>query len=146
MNKSYSMENLGMDYLVGKKIKSADINSDNDLVVLKTEDETIYLTWNGDCCAHCFIANMSGSENLNDATILEVTSAEWVSTDDGDYSVVDTMGTNMKTSKGHVSFETRVEHNGYYGGGITVNTEAPVGQYSCERKLDPKDLKPLLDF
>lgn len=141
------MENLGLEYLVGKKIKSADTNDSNDLVVLKTDSETIYLTWNGDCCAHCFLANMSGSENLINAEILEVTDAEWADISrKEDYEVIESMGTNMKTSKGHVSFETRVVHNGYYGGWITVNTKAPVDEYSCERGDDLTKLKPLVDF
>lgn len=145
--KAYSAKDLKMSYLIGKTIVSAEINSDRDIVLLKTDTENIWLTWYGDCCAKCFIENCSGSENIIHASIESAENLEWkaLKNNEDEYDVVEKMGTAIKTSKGLVRFETRLEHNGYYSGTIEVSNIAPVNEYSCYLEA-PKDLKPLVDF
>lgn len=108
------MRSESMQQLVNTIIKSTKVNPENDKILLETDQGNFFLSWVGDCCSHCFIANISGSENLVDAKILEVEHSEWkdVSRND-DYEVLESMGTKIKTSKGYVTIETRLSHNGY---------------------------------
>jgi hypothetical protein len=150
MSKTYSMEDLGIDTLIGRKVLSAKINSDNDLMVLDTDQGKLYLTWEGSCCAHCYLYHITGSEYLVGATITEVTNANWSDLPRGedDYGVTESMGTNIRTDKGWVTFESRVEHNGYYGGEIRVSDDEPMDQYGWPRydKGYLPVLKTLKDF
>lgn len=149
--KKYGMENLGIKALLGRKVLAASINDEKDLVVLDTDKGRLFLSWVGDCCAKCYIANFSGMDALVGGTILEAEHAEWKDFKrDEDYGdVIESMGTNIKTDKGHVSFESRLSHNGYYGGWIEVSDEEPVNQYSSPRFDTPEEwpeLKALADF
>lgn len=79
--------------------------------------------WEGDCCASCYLAHVSGSADLIGATILSAENSEWVDTPDSnvdDYDQKESMGTVIKTDKGTVTFESRLEHNGFYSGRINV--------------------------
>ncbi len=129
------MKDLGISSLVGRTVLKASINDDKDLVVLETDKGKLYLTWEGDCCAKCFLANASGIDSLEGATILEAENAEWkkLKDDEDNFEVVESMGTKLKTTKGHVTLESRVEHNGYYGGEIHVSDDEPMDQYSSPR-------------
>lgn len=138
------MEYLDTNDLVGLEVKNALVNPSNDVVLLETDKGNFYLSWYGDCCANCFLANFNGIDSLIGSTILEVNHSEWTNlSNDDDYEVVDSMGTNIKTTKGYVSFETRVSHNGYYGGSINI-TKDSVNEYGKEVK--PSELKQLTDF
>lgn len=150
MGKAYGMEELGIQALVGRKVLSAEINNENDLLVLDTDKGKLYLTWEGDCCAHCYLYHITGSEYLIGATINEVTSSNWKDISIADeYEVMESMGTNIRTDKGWVTFESRVEHNGFYGGQIQVSDDKPMNQYGSPRygteHKQPK-LKTLKDF
>jgi hypothetical protein len=142
------MKRLKIDSLVGKTVVSVLINKDNDLVVMDTDSGKLYLTWVGDCCAQCFLANVSGAEFLVGSTILSAEHSEWKTLETSDkYGVMESMGTKIKTSKGYVNFESRVSHNGYYGGWIQICDTSPLDQYG--RNIDPKwyaELSPLKDF
>lgn len=142
---TYNAENEKMNSLVGLIVQSAKIDPDKGFVLLETSDGPRYLAWVGDCCAHCYLAAVSGMGNLIGETILEIENAEWVSNNNKEMEVVEKMGTKIKTSKGYVTFESRVEHNGYYGGEITVSKKAPIDQYSCYCN-SPIDLVELKDF
>ncbi len=148
MNKSYNMKDLGIEALIGRKVLSASINAKNDLVVLDTDKGNLYLTWEGDCCAKCFLANINGSENLIDAKILKVENKEWDATQVDEFEVIESMGTTIKTDKGFVDLETRLEHNGYYGGEILVSDDEPMDTYHSPRYENNKlpKLKKLKDF
>jgi len=141
---SYS-ERKSMNFLIGKVILSAQINDNNDIVVLKTSNDTIYLAWNGDCCAQCYLAHFSGLENLIGHEIVSIEDTEWMNLENGTYGdVLEAMGTTIKTNKGVVTFETRVSHNGYYGGWIAVSTTNPLDQYGSFKGAD--GLRDLKDF
>lgn len=139
---SYSMTNLDIDSLVGRKILHAKINDQRDLVILDTDKGPLFLSWVGDCCAHCYLENISGSENLKDATILSAENAEWkdVTKNEEDYEVIESMGTNIKTTKGYITFESRVSHNGFYGGRIEVSDIEPINAYSSPRFENEKEI------
>lgn len=141
------MKNLEMSDLVGKKVLSATVNSEKDYVKLETDNGAYYLTWNGDCCSRCYIASASGTDALIDATILEVRDDEWKTIKDSDLEVINSMGTTIKTDRGYVTLETRLEHNGYYSGRIDVSKEGPVDQYNdLDEDRDEYGMKPLKDF
>jgi hypothetical protein len=148
MEKSYSMKNIGIGSLVGSKVLSAKINEDHDLVILETQGKSFYLTWTGDCCAHCYLNHVTGVENLVGAEILSVESMDWNTLPTKDeYEVVESMGTKLKTTKGYVDFESRVEHNGYYGGEINVSDDEPMDQYSSPRNdWKQEKMSSLTDF
>lgn len=148
-SKRYAMKDLGLEALVGRKVTSAAINAEKDFVVLETTTGKLYLTWTGDCCARCFLANVAGADALVDATIKSAENAEWKTLKDDEAAddVVETMGTTIKTDKGTVTFESRLEHNGYYGGEIQVSDDEPMDQYSSPRESWQNEaLKPLADF
>jgi hypothetical protein len=133
------MKDLGMQALIGREVISAKIHEDKDFVILETTKGALYLSWEGDCCASCYIAAISGSENLIGSSIQSVEDSEWKDIKNEGHDVIESMGTKIKTALGYVTFETRVAHNGYYGGQILV-TEEPLGG------LNPTQLKELEDF
>lgn len=147
MNRNYNAKKIDINSLVGRKILNAFINSDKDAVVLKTDEGDFFLKWEGDCCAQCYIAHINGSDLLIGATILEAENTEWsdLKKDKDNYEVLETMGTKFKTTKGYVDIETRVSHNGFYGGMINVSKEGYIDAYSCF--IEVNDVKePLKDF
>lgn len=112
---------MDMGNLIGKKVTKAFIDDKKTSVILQLEEEIIQLTWQGDCCAICFLAHVNGIENLINSKIVYIQNTEWKPIIYEDCDVVEQMGTNIKTDKGFVDFESRLEHNGYYGGGIEIN-------------------------
>ncbi len=150
MSKMYRMKDLGIEALVGRYVKSAKINGEKDLVVLDTDKGILYLTWEGSCCSRCYLENVSGVEYLVESTILSAENSTWdLISGERCYEVAESMGTNIKTSKGWVNFETRLEHNGYYSGEIKVSDDEPMDQYSSPRYEDKSkfpELKDLNDF
>jgi hypothetical protein len=149
MEKRYRMKDLGIETLIGREVLSAGINEDKDMVVLETDKGPLFLTWEGDCCSRCFLANVSGVDALVGAKILEAENAEWNKVnDDDDYEVIESMGTKLKTTKGYVTLESRLEHNGYYSGSILVSDDEPMNQYHSPRYDNGPlpEMKPLADF
>lgn len=147
MKRTYDAKDIGVESLVGRTILSAFINDSKDAVLLKTDDGDYYLRWEGDCRANCFIAHINGAEFLIGSTILSAENSEWsdLNRNEDDYEVLETMGTKFKTSKGYVDIETRVSHDGYYGGMINISKEGYIDSYHCF--IEVKDVtKPLKDF
>lgn len=133
--------------LVGRTVIGAQINKQHDVVILTTNLGKLFLTWTGDCCAKCYIAHLSGAKNLIGQTILEAKDTEWKTIQNEDYEVVETMGTSLKSNKGYITFETRLEHNGFYAGYINISDKGPIGQYdSILESEDVGDLVDLKDF
>jgi hypothetical protein len=136
------MGQLVLSDLVGRKINSVQIDDEKRFLVLDTDKGPLYMTWSGDCCAHCYIAHFNGTEALINAEILSAEDSEWKAQSDASYEVIESMGTKLKTTKGYVDIETRLEHNGYYSGIIEIYDDANdygVRFYSKKKKL--KDLK-----
>jgi len=135
---------LDINALVGRKILSAEINQEKDLVVLDTDHGKLYLTWVGDCCTNCYLAHFSGADALVGSIVNSVEDTKWDPKEESG-GVTETMGTTIVTSKGYVTFESRAEHNGYYGGWINVSSTGPVDQY---RRVSQAivQTKPLEDF
>lgn len=153
-DKMYKMRSLDIDALVGRTILEASINSTKDFVYLKTDKGSLYLTWVGDCCANCYIEHIDGADRLVGSVIASAENTEWIVAKIGEMGdTMESMGTKFKTNKGYVTVETRVEHNGYYGGMILISEEEPMDQYHCPMYLDMDHLeehlskmKPLHDF
>lgn len=147
----YDGIDLKLEELIGKEIVSAFINKQKDIVLLITKQGPLYLSWTGDCCSKCFLANISGSDILIGSIILEVKNIEWTLTPESaeEDSVVETMGTILITNKGHITLESRLEHNGYYGGQIKVSNKAPIDQYNSylsEDEFSENDFERLKDY
>lgn len=136
---------LKKENLIGVKVNNVYINDDNTIVKLDTDKGDVFLSWWGDCCSLCYLAHISGSEVLKDATILDVQHSEWEDIGGDGYYVMEKMGSTIKTIKGWVTLETRLEHNGYYGGTIEISTKFPVSQYGSSLKSKIK-YKLLKDF
>ncbi len=138
---------MEINSLVGQTVLSAQINETKDIVILDTDRGRMYLTWVGDCCAQCFLANFSGSANLVGSTILHVEHSEWKTIqEDSSCDVIESMGTKMKTSKGYVDFESRVSHNGYYGGWIEISDNDPLDQYGKSFYITKEIFSTLQDY
>ncbi len=106
--------------LIGKHIIDARYADGN--IYLNMEDgKTVALEPYGDCCAHCYIENVSGSEALQDATVESIQDLDVPLSDDDvndDSTVTNAWGHRVLTSKGICNIEMRVVHNGYYGGSL----------------------------
>lgn len=143
-----------LNLLIGRKIISAKINQEKDVIVLYTDKGDLFLSWVGSCCSKCFIAHISGSDELIGSVINEIIHSEWKNISNGgldedhDYlePVINSMGTTIKTDKGWVSIETRHSSNGYYSGWINISTQYPLDQYDNELTLIDEDMEPLKDF
>lgn len=130
-----------IEELVGRKITKAEINSGHNDVRLETEKGALFLSWNGDCCSKCYLYHIEGSENLKDAEILEaedMTFSEKTEPDEEHWydNVIESMGTRFKTTKGYVTFESRLEHNGFYGGRVSLTYGHAIDQYTGIRNAE----------
>lgn len=106
------------------------------------------MTFVGDCCAHCFMAHVSGYQRY--FTILDAQSSEWIETssesDRESCNVKAQMGLKIKTNKGYFDIDIRVEHNGYYGRKVELSTNYPLDQYSVPWDFENEKFKELQDF
>lgn len=147
MERDYNCKTEELESLTGKKVISAEIDTDLDIIRLKTTEGDFFLNFTGDCCAHCFVAQVNGIENLIDATITKVETTQWETISEEEYGdVVEEMGATIRTNKGVTTFETRVNHNGYYGGSVNVSKDYPVDNYHCGIEVKDCNFKPLKDF
>ena len=144
-------DDLGMKSLIGVHVKNALINEKHDYVYLDTDQGPFHLTWEGDCCSECFLAHIAGVDALIGHIITDVEEMSWIGRtekQEDNFAVKETMGTKITTDKGYVTFESRLEHNGYYGGRIMVSRELALNQYHDNRYESGVVLvmKLLLDF
>lgn len=145
---------FNLDLLIGRKVISAKINQEKDVIVLETDKGSLFLSWVGSCCSKCFIEHVSGSDELVGSVISEVKHDEWKNVSNGEFDedheylepVINSMGTTIKTDKGWVSIETRHSSNGYYSGWINISTQYPLDQYDEELTLIDEDMESLKDF
>lgn len=146
MRRDYNAKDLGIQALIGRKVLAAFINDEKDAIKLETDKGDLFLRWEGDCCAHCYIAHINGSEFLIGHTILSAENTEWkdLTRNENEYDVLESMGTKIKTDKGYVDIETRVNHNGYYGGRVNVSDVGYIDAYSYIEVADVN--KPLGDL
>lgn len=143
------MEQFNLDKLVGLKIISAEINKGNDFIKLHTNEGLLFMNFTGECCAVCFIAHINGSEFLKGSAILSVEQTEWktIKNDEEESITIETMGATIKTSKGTVSIETRVEHNGFYSGNVNISKDYATDLYRPTIEEDELgEFRPLEDF
>lgn len=152
-DKMYNMKDEGINTLVGRKIHSAKIDDEKQLVAISTDKGMLYLSWVGECCAVCYLAHVSGIDSLIGSTIISAENSEWKREVGGGYEVIESMGTNIKTDKGYVTFETRLDHSGYYSGSLLVSSHKFIGQYRFPyfRDIDSMNntiskMKQLVDF
>jgi len=119
------MNYVNIEDLKNYQFNRAKISNDKTCIVLETnKDSAVVMSWHGDCCSSCFIESIQGADNLLNSTIISANHKEWTETsfeifDDYDRKV-ESMGTTIKTTKGYVDINTRLEHNGYYSGYIEI--------------------------
>lgn len=111
--------------LIGRRVVEA--RRDGDGITLLFEDGlAMNLDPEGDCCAHAFIQHVSLASALVGGTIHSVETIHSPSVDAPDLGVTDAWGHRIRTDKGTCSIEMRCEHNGYYGGQLTMRWRADV--------------------
>lgn len=138
---------LGIKYLVGKKIVYSMINPDHDIILLFTDHGLLYLSWVGEGSAECFIQHVAFSETLCDANILNIKQLAWRSLEKDGYSTIESMGTAIITDKGICAIETRLIHNGYYAGYIRVSQTYPSSMHGGAIEItNIGEFKHLSDF
>lgn len=106
--------------LVGKKIQTAYWTGGS--IRLTTLEGDLGLEPYGECCADCFITDIDGANALFDATVLKIEDLETYQAFSNSYDVIETWGHRIHTDKGICTIGMRVEHNGYYGGSLYVET------------------------
>lgn len=138
---------MNINSLIGRTVTEAKINQEKDLVVLQTNKGPLFLTWVGDCCAVCHLEHVSNSEALINSEITSAENTEWkdVKAPDEYGYVTEGMGTTIKTTKGTITFESRVSHNGYYSGKISVSDRHYLSQWDIKTVV-PSEMKLLKDF
>lgn len=121
--------------LVGAKMIAARWDGENLYFV--TDRGTFKGRPEGDCCAHCYVQHVSGTDALAEGAIVNATELIGGTSTQAEYGdVSDTWGHRIRTSKGICSIEMRVDHNGYYGGALEFGR--------CDSA--PVAAKPLDDF
>lgn len=123
--------------LIGLKVDSLLINSDETLLVLKTDkgEKKLYVT--ADCCSSSWIENISGVDNLVGHTILSIEETNIGELEKDEYEYIKSYSVLMKTNKGNFEIEYRNSSNGYYGGDIELENKdgEPPYRYSGDDNL-----------
>jgi hypothetical protein len=126
---------MGLEKMIGAEIRG--VAYKGDVLYISTNCGVFVCTPEGDCCASCYIQHISGTDALAvGAVIASVEDITLPDVPDQDsYSVSDVWGHRIKTDKGYCSIEMRVDHNGYYGGWLSVSEEE-VGTEIPDATLD----------
>jgi hypothetical protein len=115
-----------MDDLIGKKI--INVYSDSDRIYLKfeTDNGNFYYECHGDCCASPYINSMQGLSDIIDQVVTEVLveGADEIKNGSSDYT--DVTFYTIKSLKGRLHIDFRVNHNGYYGGSLSKLDAPPT--------------------
>ena len=109
--------------LVGKEI--VEVRDHQGELLVATTEGSYLLVPEGDCCAHCYIEHIAGSDALAPGAVINEIRDVGSSTESEDYSesysVSESWGHLFVTTKGYCTIEMRVDHNGYYGGSLEVS-------------------------
>jgi len=130
-----------MEQLIGKTIKEVQLDENDFLLKLITEDnENILIRTEGDCCNRVWFVHISGIESLIGAKINEVVEKKWELVSDekeikGNDEYEEVCFWTIKTDKGYFDFEVRNNHNGYYGGFVSVLTQDHYLKYYKDLKF-----------
>ncbi len=118
---------MNFEKMIGTEIRG--VAYKGDTLYISTNCGVFVCTPEGDCCASCYIQHISGTEALAvGAVIASVEDIELPDVPDDERSdeVSHVWGHKIRTDKGWCSIEMRVDHNGYYGGWLSVS-EQDVG-------------------
>lgn len=122
--------------LIGINIVAAKQKHGDLFFVLDTGEVISFVPY-GDCCASCYVQHVSGADALKNATLNRVDDLELPEVPPEEANdVSDVWGHSLITSRGYCTIEMRVDHNGYYGGELTISRDAVL----------PKDAVDLDDF
>ena len=92
------------------------INNDAGFTI-EFEDGSEHFYVEGDCCSHSWIEHFSVPNDLEGATILEVTELHLGAEDNVDgHEYLQSYETCFRTNRGDITLEYRNSSNGYYGG------------------------------
>lgn len=109
--------------IVGWKLDEGTRFSRKLTVRVSPHDDNLTITQNfhyeteGDCCAECWFESIEGEPG---GVVVEVEEKGW-QLHAGSYdecNVTETGFWTIKTTRGYIDVETRLSHNGYYGGWI----------------------------
>lgn len=128
--------------LIGSKIDAAFINDDKFSIILVSEDKKFLITHDQQCCESISFENISGTDNLLNATINNIHIKEWnyngVRSGVDDY--IGSFGITITTDKGYVDFEVRETGSGNY------NSDLMVELLDHKYDIVANKFSPLFDF
>jgi hypothetical protein len=112
---------MPLEMLVGARVLVAMMRDGS--LYFATERGIYRASPEGDCCANCYVQHVSGTDALAPGAIIAAVEdivlppvAEEERTDEVSF----VWGHRITTDKGICSIEMRVDHNGYYGGNLSV--------------------------
>ncbi len=132
-----------MNELVGKTIRSVQVNADQSMLRFVCDDGPVTFEVTGDCCSYSWFADVVGYQALAGHTVREVESVpleEGKPAPDGvpssaaltaegrthqDYDAV--YGYVVTTDAGRCTVAFRNSSNGYYGGELGATASEPAG-------------------
>lgn len=107
-----------MENLTGKKVLQI-LKDDTDTYLLfKTDQGDLCFETYGDCCARPYICSIEGSEDILNEVVTEVLQQSIDSLEHEGGYVTDIIFYTIKSTRGRLNIDFRVEHNGYYGGDL----------------------------
>ena len=133
-----------MNELIGQTIKSIEVNDDESILAFRLSDgEVIAYITEGDCCSETWFADIVGVSALIGGTVKSVDTVDLDT-----YNVNDgrtrqekdeAYGVKLTTDRGYASIVYRNSSNGYYGGDVSLYTNAlPNGMVSITSDWEAK--------
>ena len=107
--------------MIGKRITAWAVKGDT--VEATLDDRCVTLEGEGECCASCWIEHADGIDPIG-ATISEITVGGWKVLSDEDMEVSEQGFYVIRTDKGDITLDLRLNHNGYYGGELVCTLRA----------------------
>ena len=109
------------DIFIGRHIKDFWISDNRTEMKFYTDDGTVVIECEPDCCSEAWIEHIDFPECLRDAMVVEVEEIKWHMLEEGmlGYSgrqLVDQIYfLKIRTTKGYATIDYRNSSNGYYG-------------------------------
>jgi len=110
----------GLEKLIGKTITDVEIPDETTLIFQTTDGPVKYYS-SGDCCAQCFfdeleVPDFGKSGGLCSAADL----GSWEEWPEGTDDTNEQCFGKVDTTAGTITFTLRLNHNGYYGGEMSL--------------------------
>lgn len=113
-----------MKRLLNEKIDYVLIDSNSELLIFKTNNNTFLYQVEAECCSETWIESISNVNNLIGEMVLSVERKQFnnlyieIAKSEDERECLEIFGYTIKTMKGYTDIEFRNESNGYYGGDV----------------------------